>query len=75
MDKQRHWLAASLRWLGVFWLVGWALNVAYRDDRLTSTTAGMWIALAALLIPVVTAYAVSWALDRYPALDRKAHVG
>ena len=75
MDKHRSWLAASLRWLGVLWLVGWALYVTYRDDGLTNSTSGMLIALTALLIPVVFAYAGSWALDRYPTLDRKMHIG
>ena len=51
MDKQRHWLAASLRWLGALWLVGWALYVSYGDGRLTNSTAGMGAALAGLLIP------------------------
>lgn len=75
MDKQRHWLAASLRWLGALWLVGWALYVSYGDGRLTNSTAGMGAALAGLLMPVGFAIAVSWALDRCPVLDRKMHIG
>ena len=74
MDKQRHWLAGSLRWLGALWLVGWALYVSYGDGRLMNSNAGMWVALAALLIPVAFAIAISWALDRYPTLDRKIHL-
>lgn len=75
MDKQRHWLATSLRCSSALWLVGWALYVSYGDDRLTNSTAGMGTALAGLLIPVAIAIAVSWALDRYPTLDRRMRIG
>lgn len=70
MEEQRHWLAGSLRWLGALWLVGWALYVTHQNEGRAASTEGMMFALAVLLIPVVVAYALSWALDRYPALDR-----
>ena len=56
-------LAVTLRWLAVLWMVVWAVYVAFWDGGRLATVEGMATALAALLIPAVLAWALSWGLE------------
>ena len=57
-------LAVTLRWLAVLWMVVWAVYVALWDAGRLATVEGMATALAALLIPAVLAWGLSWGLER-----------
>jgi hypothetical protein len=66
MDTRVFRLAVTLRWLAVLWMVGWAVYVAFWDAGRLATVEGMATTLAALLIPAVLAWGLSWGLDRLP---------
>ena len=57
-------LAVTLRWLAVLWMVVWAVYVAFWGGGRLATVEGMATALAALLIPAVLAWGLSWGLER-----------
>lgn len=70
MDKSLHSLAFALRWLALFWPVGWALFVTLGDNERLSAVDAMTANLALLLIPAALLYGLSWGLDRFPAPKR-----
>lgn len=70
MDKSLHSLAFALRWLALFWPVGWALFVTLGDNERLSAVDAMTANLAMLLIPAALFYGLSWGLDRFPAPKR-----
>ena len=66
MDNSLHRLAFALRWLAIFWPVGWAIYVTLWDDGRLSTVDATMASLVALLIPAALAFGLSWQLDRFP---------
>lgn len=65
MDRYRNELAGTFNWLGALWLVGWSLYVALLSNSVPTSTETMQN-LAALLIPAGVAFAIAWALGRFP---------
>jgi hypothetical protein len=58
-------LSVMLRWLTGLWIVGWTLYVTIWDNARLASVEGMISALAALLVPAVLAFGLSWGLDRF----------
>jgi len=71
MDKSLHRLAFALRWLALFWPVGWALYVTLGANERLSAVDAMTATLAMLLIPAALFYGLSWGLDRFPTPKRE----
>jgi hypothetical protein len=63
-------LAVTLRWLTGLWIVGWTLYVTIWDNARLGSVEGMMTALAALLVPAILAFGLSWGLDRFFPAER-----